>query len=343
MTAPLRTGPWTKAELASVPRNGLKVFTTFHCGGGSSFGYKLAGYEVVGGVEIDEKMMALYRANHSPRHSYLEGVQDFKLRHDSELPAELFDVDVLDGSPPCSQFSMAGQRDKNWGREKAFREGQVAQRLDDLFFHFVDIAAKLRPKVVVAENVKGMLIGKARGYVKEIFAAYRAAGYDLQLFLLNAAHMGVPQVRERTFFLARRADLALPPIALAFDEPEISCERAFAGLVPHDRRPMTGKQVPLWEATPQGESFSYVHPTGSWFNQIKLHPKKPAGTLIANSGRYHWDEPRVLTDAEYMRLQSFPDDYDLLGERAQYVCGMSVPPFMMQRVADQIARQWFKA
>lgn len=341
MPAPLRNGPWTRAELASVPQNGLKVFTTFHCGGGSSFGYKLAGYEVLGGVEIDEKMMALYRANHSPRHSYLMGVQDFKLKPDAELPAELFDIDVLDGSPPCSQFSMAGDREKNWGKEKAFREGQVMQRIDDLFFHFIDIAAKLRPKVVVAENVKGMLAGNARGYVKEIFTAYRAAGYECQLFLLNAAKMGVPQVRERTFFLARRADLGLDPIKLAFDEPEVGCERAFAGLT-DPGKPMKGKQVDLWKLTPAGESFSTVV-AGSWFNSVKLHPDKPGATLIANTCRYHWESPRVLTAGEYLRYQTFPDDYDLLGTGAQYVCGMSVPPFMMQRVADQVAKQWFKA
>ena len=91
---------------------------------------------------------------------------------------------------------MAGSREKACGKEKHFREGQSKQVLDDLFFHFIDTAKKLKPKVVVAENVKGLVIGKAKGYVKQIFKKFDEAGYDVQLFLLNAAFMGVPQKRE---------------------------------------------------------------------------------------------------------------------------------------------------
>jgi DNA (cytosine-5)-methyltransferase 1 len=50
---------------------------------------------------------------------------------------ELFDIDILDGSPPCSSFSMSGSREKAWGKNKKFREGQANQVLDDLFFHFI--------------------------------------------------------------------------------------------------------------------------------------------------------------------------------------------------------------
>lgn len=66
---------------------------------------------------------------------------------DSELPPELFDLDILDGSPPCSVFSMAGDREDKWGGVHAFREGQAVQRLDDLFFDFLDVAEKLRPRL----------------------------------------------------------------------------------------------------------------------------------------------------------------------------------------------------
>ncbi len=118
-----------------------------------------------------------------------------------DLPEELYNLDVLDGSPPCSTFSMAGSREKGWGVEKQFREGQKRQRLDDLFFHFINIAKELQPKVVVAENVKGLVGGNAKGYVNEILKAYDEAGYKVQIFLLNAATMGVPQRREREYSL----------------------------------------------------------------------------------------------------------------------------------------------
>ena len=105
--------------------HGLKVFSCFSCGGGSTMGYKLAGYDVIGCNEIDPKMMAAYVANHKPKYSFLEPIQTFKLRQD--LPKELYKLDILDGSPPCSSFSMAGNREKDWGKEKKFREGQVKQ------------------------------------------------------------------------------------------------------------------------------------------------------------------------------------------------------------------------
>ena len=152
-------GPWNLTDLASVEKNGLKVFSCFHCGGGSTMGYKLAGYEVLGGVEIDPKIMELYRVNFAPKFSYLMGVQDFNKIPNANIPSELYNLDILDGSPPCSSFSVAGNREKDWGKSKKFREGQSNQILDDLFFHFIDTARKLRPRMVIAENVKGLISG----------------------------------------------------------------------------------------------------------------------------------------------------------------------------------------
>lgn len=123
-------------------------------------GYKLAGYDVIGCNEIDKKLMTMYIKNHAPKYSFLEPIQTFKDRND--LPSELYNLDILDGSPPCSTFSMAGQREKNWGKAKKFREGQEMQVLDTLFFDFIELAKKLQPKVVVAENVRGLLLGNAK-------------------------------------------------------------------------------------------------------------------------------------------------------------------------------------
>ena len=184
------------------------VFSCFACGGGSSMGYKLAGFDVIGVNEIDPRMMEVYKVNHNPKYSYLEGIQAFKDRND--LPGELFDLDILDGSPPCSSFSTAGNREKDWGKEKKFREGQAEQVLDTLFFDFIDLAGKLKPKVVIAENVKGILLGNAFKYVKEIYKRMDKSGYYLQHWLLDASKMGVPQRRERVFFIGLRKDLAEP-------------------------------------------------------------------------------------------------------------------------------------
>lgn len=304
-------------------------------------GYKLAGFNVLGGVEIDPEMMELYRSNFNPKHSYLMGVQKFKLISDSELPKELFELDILDGSPPCSSFSMAGSREKAWGEKKKFREGQADQVLDELFFDYIDIAKKLKPKVVVAENVKGLVAGKAKGYVKEIYQAFEAAGYDVQLFLLNAAFMGVPQRRERTFFIARRKNLGLTQIKLFFAEKPISVKTAWLGLPPQRGTPITEFTKKLWDKAKPGDSMA-KHNNGNGFNNIKFPYYTPAPTVASGGGNYHPTEPRNLSNAEYLRLQTFPCDYNFGNLGARYICGMSVPPFMMQRVSNQIYEQWLK-
>jgi DNA (cytosine-5)-methyltransferase 1 len=200
--------------------NGLKVFGTFICGGGSTMGYKLAGFEHLGGVEIDPPIADVYKTNHNPKYLYVEDIRDFADR--TEFPEDLYDLDILDGSPPCSSFSMAGNREKDWGKEKKFREGQTVQTLDDLFFDYIKLAKKLQPKVIIAENVKGLIQGNAKVYVHKIKAALEDAGYKVQLFLLNAASMGVPQKRERVFFICQRNDLKFKDLKLSFNEDAIN-------------------------------------------------------------------------------------------------------------------------
>jgi hypothetical protein len=128
---------WTLKD-ANFTKDKGKVFICFACGGGSSMGYKLAGFDVTGHNDIDKKMIEVYKANHNPKYSFLESITTFAKRKD--LPKELYELDILDGSPPCSSFSMAGNRGKDWGKEKVFSEGQKLQVLDTLFFDFIDLA-----------------------------------------------------------------------------------------------------------------------------------------------------------------------------------------------------------
>lgn len=195
---------WTLKNAKFTKDKGT-VFSCFACGGGSSMGYKLAGFDVVGCNEIDRRVMDLYVKNHHPRYAFLEPIQTFKER--TAFPDVLYNLDILDGSPPCSTFSMVGSREESWGKMKKFREGQAEQVLDTLFFDFIDVVRKLRPKVVIAENVKGLLQGAARKYVQPIHMEFEDAGYSCQHFLLDAQYMGVPQHRERVFFVCLRNDL----------------------------------------------------------------------------------------------------------------------------------------
>lgn len=329
---------WKLTDLQNVEKNGFKVFSCFCCGGGSTMGYKLAGFEVLGGVDIDKQMARIYKKNHKPKYFFNMGVQDFKNLPDEEIPRELFDLDILDGSPPCSSFSLAGHREKKWGVEKKFREGQAEQVLDTLFFDFIDLAKRLQPKVIVAENVKGMISGKAKGYVKEVFKEFKEAGYSVQLFLLNGATMGVPQKRERIFFIANRLD---KKVNLDFNQKLITIGEATKDLIiPEDEKKLISEKMQFyWSRIKKGESFSKAHPKGHFFNQIRANDNDAVATVVSSVKPYHWAEPRYFHDKEIIRAQSFPDDYNFLDASVIYVCGMSVPPFMTKGVSSEIAKQ----
>ena len=198
---------WTMANDYPKEKNGLKVFSCFACGGGSTMGYKLAGCEVLGCCEIDPKMNEVYVKNHNPKYNFLMDIRKFNETPNEELPAELFDLDILDGSPPCTTFSMAGEREDSWGKKKKFREGQAEQTLDDLSFVFIETVAKLRPKVMIMENVEGLLLGEAWSYVQRIYKELKDIGYEVGHWLLKGENMGVPQTRHRVFFIALRNDV----------------------------------------------------------------------------------------------------------------------------------------
>lgn len=340
---------WTLKD-AQFTKDKGKVFSCFACGGGSTMGYKLAGFDVLGCNEIDPKMMEAYRINHNPKYSYLEPIQEFKFRKD--LPDELYNLDILDGSPPCSSFSMSGNREKDWGKEKKFREGQSEQVLDNLFFDFIDVAKELQPKVVVAENVKGLLLGNAKSYVRNIYKAFNDAGYYCQHYLLDASKMGVPQRRERVFFICLRKNLAspflyqkdmftiIPMLSLSFDETEIPYKqiRQIKGNVSTIGLPKMISHY--WKLTSPGNSFSENHPKGSYFNEVKAHPDRVLPTIRANGLPYDYEVERTLFDEECINAGSFPLDYDFCGNRPVYLIGMSVPPVMMAQIATEIYIQW---
>jgi len=315
-------------------------------------GYKLAGYEVLGANEIDPKMAECYKANHDPKHLYVEPIQEFKNRQD--LPEELFDLDILDGSPPCSSFSMAGNREKDWGKEKKFREGQADQILDTLFFDFIDLAERLKPKVVIAENVKGLLLGDAKKYVWKIYQAFEKAGYHVHKWLLDASKMGVPQRRERVFFVAIRKDLVskidgigidlfnpMPHIDMYFNEPEIKYKTIRQEKGNIDAIGLSEMISKYWKMTSPGKSFSENHPKGSYFNEVKTHPEKVLPTLRASGLPYDYEEERTLFDDEIKKGGTYPFDYDFKGNKPIYFIGMSVPPVMTALIATRIKEQWF--
>ena len=344
---------WTLKDARFTKDKG-KVFSCFACGGGSTMGYKLAGFDVIGCNEIDPRMNKVYVANHHPRLNYLCDIREMVTK---ELPEELYHLDVLDGSPPCSSFSTSGNRDKDWGKEKHFREGQQSQVLDTLFFDFIALAKKLQPKVVIAENVKGLILGAAMDYVRRIHEAFDEAGYYVQHFLLNAATMGVPQQRERVFFICLRKDLAepfletvglfdkMPYIDMEFNEPPI----LFGEVADNLGRPLTPTtiQYKLWKEVRDGETdlasaAIRIYGKKKFFSTRLFYKDQVAWTLVPDYHccLLHKDEPVFLSDSEIVKCSSFPSDYDNQDQKVGYMCGMSVPPVMMAQVASRVYDQW---
>ena len=316
----------------------VKVFSCFSCGGGSTMGYKRAGFEVLGNVEIDNAMNKLYVKNHHPKYNYNMDLRDFNKL--DNLPDELYRLDILDGSPPCSTFSLSGHREDAWGVKKKFREGQEKQTLDDLFLVWLDTVEKLKPRIAVAENVVGLISGNAKGYVNLIINRFHELAYDVQLFRLNSAYMDTPQARERIFFIANNQHF--PKLRLNFNHRLIP----FGEVRSSTGVPVTGATVGRYLKHMKPHDFSVGDITERLcgkrrcFNHRINHDNRVANTVTSGGGNLRAYDKMWLSDEDIINVSTFPQDYDFDGQRVQYVCGMSVPPNMMANIATEIWRQW---
>ncbi len=222
------------SEIKALTKNGFKCCSTFSGCGGSSLGYKMAGFDVLWASEFIPAAQETYVANHP---TTILDKRDIRSVQPEEVLAaigmKVGELDLFDGSPPCASFSTAGIREKGWGRVKKYSDSE--QRTDDLFFEFVRLIKGIQPKVFVAENVKGLTIGTAKEVLgsmqKDMFAgetfkaadgeetlvrkeedtilhALMDAGYKVGFKVLNAADLGVPQSRNRVIFIGIRRDLA---------------------------------------------------------------------------------------------------------------------------------------
>lgn len=345
---PIKSTDW-KWKFSDYPKekNGIKVFSCFACGGGSTMGYKLAGCDVIGCCEIDKQMNDIYVQNHHPKYNFLMDIRDFNKLRDDAIPGELFDLDVLDGSPPCTTFSTAGEREESWGKKKKFREGQAEQTLDDLSFIFVETVKKLKPKVVIMENVEGLLLGDAWKYVQGIYKGFTEAGYNVKHWLLKGENMGVPQKRHRVFFIAARNDMTvnIRNIDLSFNYEPITFGQiktlhgdAFDGIYYE----LLKKAISTDNSIADIRKRLGLKPSG--FNEHIVRDFEVLPTIRATSPiAYRVPECTKTTKQDIISAQTFPQDFDF-GDNASksrigYVCGMSVPPVMIKRIVTRLIDQ----
>jgi len=333
------------AEVENTPWNGRKVVSTFSGCGGSCLGYRMAGYKVVYANEFISAARKVYKLNHPD--SYLDSRDIRKVTPEDILfntNLSVGEIDIFDGSPPCADFSSAGTRQAGWGREKKYSD--TVQRVDDLFYEYVRLVDGLKPKVFVAENVDGLVRGKAKGYFKKIIKALTGCGYKVRCKLIDAQWLGVPQSRKRTIFIGVRSDLSKHPQYPQPLEYQYTIGEAVKGLDYTGEEKSFLKEGSLgykyWMNCKAGESFDkgserYAN-LHAWFTHKKLSPLKVSSCILTRLSMYHWLEPRLLTISEIKRLSSFPDDFKLVGEfpKKWERIGRAVPPLMMKRVAETI-------
>ena len=334
---------WTMAN--DYPeKNGLKVFSCFACGGGSTMGYKLAGCEVLGCCEIDPKMNNVYMKNHNPKYNYLMDIREFNKIPDDEIPEELKNLDILDGSPPCTTFSMAGEREKSWGKKKKFREGQAEQTLDDLSFVFIETVAKLRPKVMIMENVEGLIKGEAWSYVQKIYKQLNDIGYKVRHWLLKGEHMGVPQKRHRVFFIALREDVDfdLLNLDMSFNYEPITYSEIKEGhghLIGRDTKYYYFASKANKSDKSLADTRIRLGDKGSAFQTYYIRDNDIMPTLRSKPDVIDLSNISYISWQTIRNSQSFPTDYDFSPNtegNVGYICGMSVPPIMIKRIVMRL-------
>lgn len=236
------------------------------------------------------------------------------------------------------------------GKEKRYREGQQKQVLDTLFFDFIETTNKLRPKLVIAENVKGIIQGKAKKYTKKIVEGFNDIGYYCEYHLLKAKNMNVPQKRERVFFICVRKDLINKTffdydknkliIDLEFKEDEIFFEE----IKDYKGRPLTEYKRNIWnnrlyshKNLSDTKKHMGLKPNNFGCKYIKDTDVLNTITTNGCSDLILYDKPLHVSIDTIIKGSTFPMDFSVK-RRSQFnfICGMSVPPYMMYHVSDRV-------
>lgn len=345
------------SEIKNIPWNGYNVVSTFSGGGGSCLGYRMAGYKVLWANEFVEEAQKTYIANHEGTYLDTRDIREITANDILEqICMKPGEIDILDGPPPCCAFSMAGRREKSWNQKREYSDGKV-QQIENLFFEYIRILRGLQPKCFIAENVSGLVSGKAIGWFKEFIQYMNEAGYRVKASKINSKYLGVPESRERVIFLGVRNDIGIDPIfpkplpyiytlgeaisTVKNDKEEVKM------LTEYMKRTKQGKVLSLLQKDPNKSISADKIMNGSWFSFKRESMYATCSTLtatgckVAAAGSCHPLEDRKFTIAEMKRITSLPDDFILTGNRDQQGerVGRMVPPVMMMHIAKTVQNE----
>ena len=352
-------------------KNNFNVISTFAGGGGSSTGYRLAGGKILCINEFVKEARNTYHENYPNTPILPDDIKELEGKDLLEAAnIGVGEVDILDGSPPCSAFSMAGAvvqgkgHSAGFGQVKKYSDDKKVENIEDLFFEFIRVAKDIQPKVIVGENVSGLLMGEAKNYFYKITAEFGNIGYNVSSMLLDSSHYGVPQTRKRVIFIAVRKDvtdaIGLTSLNIAGVFPEKNSEVVTCGKAFEDLNYDEEEIKMLTETFSKGSHFETAskmpldpkkvltgcdyHPKGHHFNMKRISRFKPSPTITASGGCIHWSEMRKLALGETRRLTSLPEDFKLTGkwEQKSERMGRMVPPLMMKAIADSIYKKVLK-
>jgi DNA (cytosine-5)-methyltransferase 1 len=343
---------WAKSEIKK-PINTLCLFSG---AGGLDIGFHDSGFNVVECVELEAKFVKSLEANKLSG-KYLQNTnivcQDIR-EYEPNLDVE---IDFIIGGPPCQSFSKAGIR-------AAGARGTKDSR-GTLFEEYVRILKKLQPKGFLFENVSGILSSEKGEAMKKIVQAFQEVGYKLSYRLLDAADFGVPQNRERLILVGHKdSHFKFPAPTHGIDSlNQLDYYTAGSALSKVNQSDtqyegLNGRFGHLLKDVPPGLNYSFFtdkmghpNPVFAWRSKFsdflyKADPELPIRTLKASGGQYtgpfHWDARPFSVD-ELKRLQTFPDDYEIVGGKgvAAKQIGNSVPPQFARILAVSVLNQFF--
>lgn len=320
----------------------LSGISLFSGAGGLDIGIRKSGFDVLACIEIDPHACdTLREAVIDQNHSTQVIEQDIRRVNPEELMQSLLlapgELDLLFGGSPCQSFSQMGKM------------GSIGDERGLLLFEFIRFAKALQPKVILIEQVKGVLTakdshGESGGVLKLLLNELASIGYLARYKVLNAANYGVPQLRERVFLVATNTGRTFdfPPEthsdpkqnSLFQLQPWRTLQDALQGLRTPTLRGESQPRDSHFDITPRGDKLRIAGvPEGQHLSaQMHLPASqrgglskkdttkfrrlawcKPSLTLRCGETFYHPTEDRYLTPREYMRIHGYPDSYYLIG------------------------------
>jgi len=328
--------------------------------GGLCYGITAAGFNIVASNELVDDYRAIYKENFPNAKFLSNDIKDITNEEIDEVLKEHPVIDLFAGGPPCQGFSLVGKRD-------------VEDQRNTLFQYYLRIANKVRPKVILMENVRlltSMKNPEGKLVKDEIIRTFDKIGYFGQFYIVNASDYTVAQNRERVLFVGVRKDLNMQPDMLrplcgTSDDLFSTCipKFTFGDAVSDLEYIESGEQsstdkyhkatnhpehvirwlynVPQGKSAHDNEDPSLRPPSGyntTYKRQVWLEPGCTVTTnfnMISGSNNVHPIATRALTTREALRLQSFPDSFKFTGkdESIRTTIGNAVPPLLAYNVA----------